>query len=65
MLFWDSRPWSVHPIGILPHPRQSRDMPFKACRKRVRLDLLRAFGLARDALLRIAQTPTSLRSGRC
>jgi len=43
------------PFGILPHPRNSRDMPFMAYRRRDLLDLLAAFGLAQHALQRMSQ----------
>jgi hypothetical protein len=46
------------PVGILPPPHNRRDLRFNADPVRRLLDLLRAGGVARDALLRIALLAT-------
>jgi len=43
------------PVGILPPPRDRRDLRFNAHRRRRSLDLLRAFELTRHAFHRMSQ----------
>jgi len=62
--FAHNHPWCALPVGILPPPRDRRDLRFNADRKRRSLDLLRAGVFTRDAFV-ASRKRSSLRSGCC